>query len=155
MPTGLTFKLTGLDLSKLHEYSQAVQDGVNDDMDATAYDIEAEQKQAAPVDLGALRASIAAVNNGKSISVVASVDYAAYIEFGTGTFVDINPIITAGTLADFNQAYDELAAYAIQFKGAGIRQVNLPARHYFFPAVYRNMELLLERIAKTMQEAAE
>ena len=47
--------------------------------------------------------------------------YAAYVEFGTGGLVDIPK---------------GLESYAIQFKGLGIRQVNLPARPYFFPALF-------------------
>ncbi len=143
---GLTFKLTGLDLSKLKEYSAAVQEGVNDDMDATAYDINAEQKALAPVDLGNLRANISAVHEGNKIVNKSSAEYSAYVALGTGTFVEI---------PDVGPDSAELAEYALQFKGAGIRKVNLPPRDFFFGPLYRNFIALQERIAKTMKDAAE
>ena len=142
---GLTIKFTGLDLSKLRQYAQDVQDGVNDDMNATAIDIEAEQKALAPVDLGNLRANIAAVNDGLHITNRSGAEYSAYVAFSTGTFVDI-PNVGENTA--------ELTEYAMQFKGAGIRQVNLPARDFFFGPLYRNWVELQKRIAKTMQDSA-
>ncbi len=59
------------------------------------------------------------------------------MEFGTGTLVDI--------------ASDPgLRAYEATFIGKGIRQVNLPARPYFFPAVFKNFELLKQRLSKVI-----
>jgi len=152
---GLSFKLTGFDLSDLKQYAQDVQDALQDELDVTAIDIARDAKEAAPVDLGALRASIFANNEGKYIRAGATVEYAPYVEFGTGTFVDINPpISTDATLFDFYQAYEELQQYALQFKGRGIRKVNLPPRPFMFPAIYNNYQRLLKSIATIMNEAA-
>jgi hypothetical protein len=150
---GLTFKINGLDLTKLKEYAAEVQSLVQDEMDVTAYDIQAEQKSLAPVDLGALRAGIATVHNGNKIESVSSAEYSGFVNFGTGTFVDVEPPINTGSLENFYIQREELAAYALQFKGKGIRQVNLPPREFFFSPIYRNFGLMLERIKKIMQEA--
>jgi hypothetical protein len=64
-------------------------------------------------------------------SLYSRMPYAPYVEFGTGGLVDV-PV--------------GLEAYAIQFKGAGVKQVNLPARPYFFPPYLREKPLLLQRL---------
>ena len=69
---------------------------------------------------GSLRQSIATEEKTKlSFRIYAAEKYAAYVEFGTGGLVDIP------------KGWESLAA---QFKGKGIRQVNLPARPYMYPA---------------------
>lgn len=58
-------------------------------------------------------------------------EYSPYIEFGTGALVDVPK---------------GLETYALQFKGRGIRQVNLPARPFFFIHVPVVMPELLKNI---------
>jgi hypothetical protein len=65
--------------------------------------------------------------------MISRMPYSPYVEFGTGTLVDV-PV--------------GLEAYALQFKGAGVKQVNLPARPYFFAPYLREKPLLLERLKK-------
>jgi len=60
-----------------------------------------------------------------------SKEYGPYVEFGTGTMVDVP---------------EGLESYAMQFKGKGLRKVNLPARPFLFPAFFRNRQRLLNRI---------
>lgn len=49
-----------------------------------AFDIEAAAKAIAPVDTGALRASIGVTTSGPLTAAIGpTVDYAAYVEFGT------------------------------------------------------------------------
>jgi HK97 gp10 family phage protein len=97
-----------------------------DELETTGRLIEAEAKRNAPVDTGKLRQSIfyeRVVRGGRvGFAVTANVPYAYYIEFGTGAKVDIP---------------DGWGDFAAQFKGRGIRQVNMPARPYLIPA-YRN-----------------
>jgi hypothetical protein len=57
--------------------------------------------------------------------------YSPYVEFGTGALVSVPP---------------DLSSYAIQFKGAGIRQVNLISRPYLFPAFAGATQPLLTRL---------
>jgi HK97 gp10 family phage protein len=63
-------------------------------------------------------------------------NYAAYVEFGTGGLVDV----PAG-----------LEDYAMQYKGAGIKQVNLPPRPFLFPAFFKVANELPDRINKAMK----
>lgn len=103
-----------------------------------AYDIERKAKMFAPVNYGFLRSSITNYmdRNRMGVTIEAGgqskrgmwVRYAPYVEFGTGTKV---------------QVPEDLKAYAIQFKGAGKRKINNRAQPYFFPAVrIATMEML-------------
>lgn len=93
----------------------------------------------APVDKGFLRGSIGMKVNGQmSVSIWAggmgkgvNVKYAPYVEFGTGSGVSVPA---------------ELQEYAMQFKGAGIRQVNRKARPYFFPAVRLSVKEMFQKL---------
>lgn len=86
----------------------------------TANEMTAVAKRSAPVDLGKLRQNIANTQETKlSYKIEAFEVYAPYVEFGTGGLVDVQP------------GWEDMA---IQFKGKGIKQVNLPARPFMFPA---------------------
>lgn len=63
-------------------------------------------KRMAPADLGALRQSIGkeSINDGYIAAIFVNAPYAAYVEFGTGTYVDVPA---------------ELADIASQYKGKG------------------------------------
>ena len=60
--------------------------------------------------------------------------YAAYVEFGTGGLVDV-PI--------------GLEDYAIQFKGKGIKQVNLPSRPFLFNSAFEEFTEMTNRLNGT------
>lgn len=66
-----------------------------------------------------------------AVEIIANRTYAPYVEFGTGKKVKVPK---------------GLEAYAMQFKGRGIRKVNLPARPYLFPAFFSNIELLKTKL---------
>lgn len=87
----------------------------------------------APSDNGFLRNSIRADSSGLEGEVTVGVDYAPYIEFGTGGLVDVP---------------EGLESYAIQFKGRGVKQVNLTARPFLFPAFYKETKDMDTRIEK-------
>lgn len=91
---------------------------------------------------GRLKTSISAAEVEKyNYELVAEANYAAYVEFGTGTgFVELP-----------EQEWMELAA---QFKGAGKRQVNLPARPYLRPSVNRITPIMLKDIQDIINEDA-
>jgi len=75
------------------------------------------------VDTGRLRNSISLKKEQfLSYSLVAQTNYAAYVEFGTGT----------GFIPPENQEWSNIAS---KFKGRGIKQVNLPARPYMRPSI--------------------
>lgn len=98
--------------------------------------IEAEASQKVPVDLGILKNSIqtnpikvqsGVITGGVSVGA----QYAPFVEFGTGTRVDVP---------------SELNAYAKQYQGRGVKQVNIPARPFFYPAVFKQRKDLPKAI---------
>lgn len=141
----VTFKLKGLDktLKTLSNYPDHVKQAVDDELTQTAGDIVQDAQILAPVDIGTLRHSIKITRAEPLLKQVsATAEYAAYVEFGTGTKVNIP------------NAPEGLQQYAMQFKGKGIRQVNLPARPYFFPAWQQHTVGLIKRIKEIIEEEA-
>jgi len=88
---------------------------------------------AAPVDLGYLKGMIVStpVRGGLGYKISSLAHYSAYVEFGTGTYVQV-PL--------------DLSAYAKQYIGKGDRLVNLPARPFFFPAYYKHQDELIKSL---------
>lgn len=78
-----------------------------------------------PVDKGGLKASVRVANMGLTGEVTAGAEYAPYVEFGTGSKVNVP---------------SELKDYAIKFKGKGIRKVNTRSQPYLYPAFFINRE---------------
>lgn len=140
----ITFQIKNLSqaLANIDAYSNAVKQEIDDELTNTADGIvlDAQANVSPYTDKGALVASIRIERNDPMQKlIVAWAEYAAYVEFGTGALVDI-PAEPPG-----------LAEYAIQFKGAGIRQVNLPARPYFFPAFLSNTLELAKRFKAILE----
>ena len=92
---------------------------------------------------GNLRQSIKAEAKGKTAEVVAGAKYAPYVEFGTGGKVDLNDMLELGIPA----------SYASQFKGKGIKDINLPARPFFFNAARIGLKNLLVRLNGEIKKA--
>jgi len=82
-------------------------------------DVDRKAKKNVPVDTGRLKTSIHRTTNKLNGTVFTNVEYAPYIEFGTGSMVDVPK---------------GLESYAQQFKGKGVKQVNMPAQPFLFPA---------------------
>jgi len=99
----------------------------------TVQNIETEATSLAPVDLGILKASINGEVDGLNGIVGTPIKYSPYIEFGTGGLVDV----PAG-----------LEDYAMKFKGAGIKQVNLFPRPFLIPAFKKHTALMLAELEK-------
>jgi HK97 gp10 family phage protein len=95
-------------------------------IERSAINIEREAKNLCPVDFGILRSSIAktvdASDSGRILSaeVGTNVEYAPFVEFGTGDGASSIPA--------------ELQEYASEFKGKTGRKRNYPARPFLFPA---------------------
>ena len=124
-------------LSSLEQFGNEVTNRVADEIDMTALEIETDAKtritQQGAIQHGTLRDSINATfeRDILTATIVARTHYAPYIEFGTGTGVDVP---------------SELAEYASQFKGGGIRQINKVARPYFFPAYNEGINRMIARL---------
>jgi hypothetical protein len=133
--TGVNILLQGIDQLE-DRLKLAVQDEIKDWADRTKNDAIRDT----PVDTGKLKSSIRSVLGANGLTWIVKVggingvNYAPYVVFGTGTFVDQN------FLQQFN-----LVQYASQFKGKGQRQVNLPMRDF----LYRNARLEFD---KSLQE---
>ena len=111
----------------------------------TALDIAREAKKNVAKnanDTGALKQSITPEISGKTVSVVANKKYAPYIEFGTGSSVNLDDMLQLGIPS----------SYAMQFKGKGIREVNLPARPFLFSSARKELRNLMNRLTKRINK---
>jgi HK97 gp10 family phage protein len=113
------------------------------ELSKTAFDISRKAKQAAPVDKGTLKQSIRVELKGKTVEVIAGAHYAPYIEFGTGGEVQLDDMLELGIPS----------SYAAQFKGKGIKNVNLPARPFFFSSAREGLKNLLVRLNNGLNKA--
>lgn len=116
---------------------------LSNELGKTGMEIVRLAKRSAPVDKGSLKQSISAQRSGKSINVVAAAHYAPYVEFGTGGRVDLTDMTQLGIPP----------SYAAQFKGKGIRDVNLPARPFFFSSARIGFKNLLNRLNGEIKKA--
>lgn len=131
-------KISGVNLvlSGLDKYADDVQRLVSEEVRDWAERTEADAKRDTPIDTGALKNSIRTVLGADKLTWIVkvggtnNVDYAPYIIFGTGAFVN----------EAFLQQYG-LVSYAAQFKGAGVKEVNLPMRDF----LYRNSAIEFQK----------
>ena len=101
--------------------------------------IESEATKKVKVDTGALKNSIQSTPIKQSKTkveggVFVGANYAPYVEFGTGTEVEVP---------------SELTQFAKQFKGKGKKKVNLPARPFFILRFINN-ELNYQKTLKNL-----
>ena len=122
--------IKGLEQAK-KEFIERIEDDVFVLVDNIS--IKASNKANAFVDKGFLKNSIYKEVKGLNAEVGATVHYSPYVEFGTGGTVDVP---------------QGLEDYAIQFKGAGIRQINLPARPFLFNSAFEELKILLDKYRK-------
>ena len=116
---------------------------LSNEIGRSALEIARIAKQNVVVDSGNLKQSIKAERKGKTAEVVAGAKYAPYVEFGTGGSVDLTDMLELGIPA----------SYAAQFKGKGIKNVNLPARPFFFNAARIGLKNLLVRLNGEIKKA--
>tara|TARA_R110000796_G_scaffold251767_1_gene383926 strand:+ start:691 stop:1131 length:441 start_codon:yes stop_codon:yes gene_type:complete len=123
-------------LKKFETLDKEIIKNVKDTIEGAAQDIEVDAKVAAPVFNGTsggdLRLGIKAQPiAGKEMGyrVVAKEKYSAFMEFGTGGRVKVPT---------------ELKEVAIQFKGKGIREVNIQPRPFLYPAFVKNRKILIK-----------
>jgi len=136
----VNIKINASDLSKLNKKLDKLRafesQKVSNELGKTGLEIVRLAKRAAPVDKGTLKQSISAQRSGKTVNVIAAANYAPYVEFGTGGRVDLDDMLRLGIPA----------SYAAQFKGKGIRDVNLPARPFFFSSARVGFQNLFNRL---------
>ena len=98
-------------------------------------------KERVPRDTTDLKKSISGRREGDQAVVEAKMNYAPYVEFGTGRTVDLSEL-------------DELGipqSYAAQFKGKGIKKVNLPARPYLYNSARQALHEMLSNMNRKIK----
>ena len=141
-------KIDKNDLAKLARKMEALKkisrQEMSNELGKAAFDIVRLAKRSAPVDKGNLRSLIGLeLTNTNQIEIFSNATYSAYVEFGTGARVSLTDMRELG-IPD---------SYAAQFKGKGIRDVNLPARPYFFSSARTGLQTLLKRLDNTINKA--
>jgi HK97 gp10 family phage protein len=137
MADQILFKIEGLDalIQRLGKLSPKIAKEVAMEVNASALAIQSKAKRDVKVDNSTLRSSIqlkeVIVGNKIVYTVGSALKYAPYVEFGTGGLVNV----PAG--------YE---TFAIQFKGKGIRKINLRARPYLIPAFESEIPILRKNI---------
>ena len=118
---------------------------VSNELGKTGLEIVRLAKREVRYDNGDLRKSISSETNKttKSVVIQALAHYAPYVEFGTGGRVDLTDMTELGIPE----------SYAAQFKGKGIKDVNLPARPFFFSSARIGFKNLLNRLNGEIQKA--
>jgi hypothetical protein len=145
----LKVNLSGINIliKDIEQYSEKVQVGILKEIKDWADRTESDAQRDVPVDTGALKSTIrtASENNGLTWVVraggISGVNYAPFIEFGTGARVD----------KSFLQQYG-LTQYASQFKGKQSPIFALPSRSYLYKNARLEFEKTLQNIQKLLQQ---
>lgn len=139
-------KITGLNetLKALKKFEADGEEAVKANIEAAAFNMQHEAMQRVPVALVAgsqLKNSIKpeVKDNGLTAVLVATASYAAYQEFGTGGRVSIP------------KGMEELAR---QFKGRGIKNINLAPQPFMFPAWDKERKQFVIRLQKELDRLA-
>lgn len=132
MKAKMTITNNLMDYGKL---SDKFSDEIAKMVDDWATDTENEAVSEVRKDLGDLAQSAYRVVGDTSATVGFNAHYAPYVEFGTGGKVDVP---------------SGLEDYAIDFIGAGIKQVNLTPRPFLFPAWKSNGIKLMDKLNKML-----
>jgi len=142
MADQILFRIEGLDdlIKRMGKLAPQIAKEVAMEVNASALAIQSKARRDVVVDNGILRNSIQLkeVNTGDKImyTVGSRLKYAPYVEFGTGGTVNV----PAG--------YED---FAIQFKGKGIRKINLRPRPYLIPAFESEIPILRKNIQNVIK----
>jgi HK97 gp10 family phage protein len=142
MADQILFRIEGLDalITRLGKLAPEIAKEVALEVNASALAIQSKARRDVKVDNGILRNSIQLkeINTGDKImyTVGSRLKYAPYVEFGTGGTVSV----PAG--------YED---FAIQFKGKGIRKINLRPRPYLIPAFESEIPILRKNIQNVIK----
>jgi len=128
-------------LANIRKYGKEAEKDIEGVTELVARNIEKNAKNYAPANFGKLGQSIQAVKdtplNWKIEAGGVIAPYAPFVEFGTGGLVNVP---------------NELKDQAIKFKGKGIKQINLRARPYLYPALLQGRTEYLEKLKKVLEK---
>lgn len=135
----LKLKIQGneLALKNLDKAKTKFVEFLEDEIMLTTDNIQTKAISRVRVDKGFLKGSIYKETKDLNGVVGARQKYAPYVEFGTGGMVDVP---------------QGLEDYSNQFKGKGIKQVNLPARPFLFNSAFEEVTAMKERVLKETKE---
>jgi HK97 gp10 family phage protein len=145
MADQISFRIEGLDalIKRIGKLAPEIAKEVAMEVNASALAIQSKARRSVAsnsTDKGRLVGSIQLkeVNTGDKViyTVGSRLKYAPYVEFGTGGTVNV----PAG--------YED---FAIQFKGKGIRKVNLRPRPYLIPAFESEIPILRKNIQNVIK----
>lgn len=133
------FEIKGLKklIGKVDRLPEEIATEVDAVLEAGAKDIVAEAKARAPVDLAFLKNGIGFHQAAPlSYKVTSNMEYSPFVEFGTGGFVQV----PAG-----------LESYAQQFRGKGIKEVNIMPQPFLFPAVEKLRPVIIADVKEALK----
>jgi HK97 gp10 family phage protein len=154
MAKGFNISIKGLDkeLKKLGDDAEDIKEEIDFEIKESCVRIlkdsqnfltdakaDANGKEYVGVDNGFLRASATPPKQVKPLQyeIVYQSSYAAFVEFGTGNL--------------FAPVEEDWVDVARQFKGKGIKQINLPPRPFLRPAVQKNEGILIQNINNVLK----
>lgn len=142
MADQISFRIEGLDalITRIGKLAPIIAKEVAMELNASALAIQSKARRDCKVDKSTLRSSIQLkeIDKGDKImyTVGSRLKYAPYVEFGTGGLVSV----PAG--------YED---FALQFKGKGIKKINLRPRPYLIPAFEIEIPILRKNIQNVIK----
>lgn len=137
-------EVKGIDkvIANLRKYGKEAEKEIAFETETAARNIELYAVNTVVANFGKLGQSIKAVKQTElnwriTANETGLAPYCAYVEFGTGGLV---------------QVPNELKQQAFLFKGKGIKEVNLRARPYLYPALLRGRKEYLKELKKLLKE---
>ncbi len=128
-------------LSDIRKFGKEAEKDIEGVTELVARNIEKDAKSRVVANFGKLGQSIQSLKetplNWRIEAGGVLAPYAPFVEFGTGGLV---------------QVPNELKEMALQFKGKGIRQVNLPARPFLYPALLIGRNEYLDKLKKVLNK---
>lgn len=137
--TAFAMNIKGMEGVKkmLDKANKAVNDTLDMEMTAFAIDVNRKQIQYTPVDTGRLKdGNNIKVETKLKKTIFNKITYGPYVEFGTGGLVRVP---------------EGLEAYAMQFKGKGVKQINMNAQPFFFRAYFEELPKFVEKLKKLVE----
>lgn len=139
----INFSLEGFDdLEKeVKKFTKSVEKGGKRATEKSGLSLMGKSVVDAPIKTGDLRRSgyYKATLKGFGAEVGFTVPYAPYLEFGTGGYVNIP------------EGFEEFAS---QFKGKGLRQVNITPRPFLIPNWIKESQVYLDNLNEAIDIAA-
>lgn len=142
-------RIRGLEqlLTKLETLGGNIEDTMRKSIDDCTTFVKDEARLRCPVDTGDLRQSIlseTSVNGGKITGTVyTNMEYAPYIEFGTGSTGEESNYPAKGINLSYRQ--DSWSYYSEKLE-RWVTSNGIPAQPYLYPSLHDNKEQIIEKI---------